>query len=242
MRVMPDPTAIDPGIAEPLVGPQLAWTLALAGYVIALLFALRWPYEAMVRRGVEPIRAVYYTRKLVHMLAAGVPSLAVPLVFTSPVYPVASGAALGLLLYGTHATGRRMHWFQIEENMNDVSFAVMWWVTVAVLWWGFGDPWLAILPGLFMAFGDGITGVVRNFFIRRRTKHVLGNVFMLAVSLPLGIVLAGQADPALAVWGGLAAVVASVVERYEFGPIDDNVLIAVASTAVLALGQAWVGS
>ena len=36
----------------------------------------------------------------------------------------------------------------------------------------------------------------------------------------------------------ISAAVASFVERYEFGPIDDNVLIVVASGLVLLLGLA----
>lgn len=36
-------------------------------------------------------------------------------------------------------------------------------------------------------------------------------------------------------WGAIAFV-ATVVERYEFGPIDDNILITVASSAVLLIG------
>lgn len=224
---------------QPLTDPQTLWTAALGAYVLVLLFALRWPYRAMVRNGIEPIRAVYYTRKLVHMLAAGVPSLLVPLVFASPWYPVVAGILLALFLYLTHATGYRLYWFQVEDNRNDVSFALMWWVTLGILWWGFGDPWLAVVPGLFMAFGDGVTGVVRNAFVRRRSKHVIGNLFMVIVCLPMGWLLAGRAHPELAIWGAIAAVVASWVERYEWGPIDDNVFIAVASTAVLAIGQ-WV--
>jgi hypothetical protein len=34
----------------------------------------------------------------------------------------------------------------------------------------------------------------------------------------------------------ISAVVATIVERYEFGPIDDNVLITVSASAVLLLG------
>ena len=37
-------------------------------------------------------------------------------------------------------------------------------------------------------------------------------------------------------WGAISGAVASFVERYEFGPIDDNVLIVVASCIVIAAG------
>ena len=34
----------------------------------------------------------------------------------------------------------------------------------------------------------------------------------------------------------ISGAVASFVERYEFGPIDDNVLIVIASSAIIAIG------
>ena len=42
--------------------------------------------------------------------------------------------------------------------------------------------------------------------------------------------------PAIPVWGLISATVATIVERYEFGPIDDNILITVFATAVLLIG------
>ena len=105
-----------------------------------------------------------------------------------------------------------MYWFQTDQNQNDVKFALMWWVSISFIWWIVGDPWLAIIPSLFMAFGDGITGVVRNAVVKKRSKSPIGNVFMLIVSAPLGW-FAGQAgDPSIPMWGLIAAVVATVVE------------------------------
>lgn len=220
-----------------MMDPQLIWTAGLGLYVIGVLFATRWPYERMVSGGMTPIRATYYTRKIVHVFAGGIPSLLVPIVFADFWYPMAGGIILGLLAHLAHATGRRLHWFQVSENRNDVTFAVMWWVSLSILWWLLDDPWLAILPALFMSFGDGVTGVVRNAVIRRRSKHPIGNAFMLLVCLPLGVVLAGQASPPIPLWGALAAVIATIVERYELGPLDDNVLIAVSSVAILLIGS-----
>lgn len=216
--------------------PQLLWAIALGLFVMAVLFLTRFPYGWMVSSGVEPIRAVYYNRKIVHMVGSGLPTLAVPFVFESWVYPMVGGILLGVFIHLTHATGMRLYWFQTEENKNDVSFALMWWISLSFLWWLLGDPWLAILPALFMSFGDGVTGVVRNIWVRKRSKHPIGNLFMLAVCLPLAWVVGSVATPSIPVWSMLAAVAATVVERYEFGPIDDNVLIAVVSTAVLIVG------
>jgi phytol kinase len=215
---------------------QLLWVVALGLYVLAVLFGALIPYRAMVAHGMEPIRAIYYNRKLVHMLAGGVGSLMVPLVFTDPWYPLVAALLLTLLTFLTHGLGRRLYWFQTPENRNDVKFALMWACSVSGLWWLMGDPWLAILPSLYMAFGDGVTGIVRNLVVRRRSKSPIGSVFMLWVSVPMGWVIGGQVTPPIPEWGILSAVVATLVERYEFGPIDDNVLITLSASAVLLLG------
>jgi dolichol kinase len=215
---------------------QLIWALVLSFYVLAILFLTLIPYRAMVARGMEPIRAVYYNRKIVHMAAGGVGSLMVPLVFADPWYPLVCGLLLTLLTWATHATGLRFYWFQTPDNRNDVHFALMWALSVSGLWWILGNPWLAILPALYMAFGDGVTGVARNLFVQRRSKSPIGNVFMLLVCAPMGWIIGGLATPAIPVWGLLSALVATWIERYEFGPIDDNVLITVSASAVLLLG------
>jgi hypothetical protein len=61
---------------------------------------------------------------------------------------------------------------------------------------------------------------------------------MAIVCLPAGYLIGASLSPAIPVWGTISAAVASFVERYEFGPIDDNVLIVVASSIVLLLGLA----
>ena len=43
-------------------------------------------------------------------------------------------------------------------------------------------------------------------------------------------------DPSIPLWGLIAASIATFVERYEFGPIDDNILITLASTSVILIG------
>jgi phytol kinase len=218
---------------------QLTWAAGLSLYILAVLALTRLPYQWMVARGMEPIRAVYYVRKIVHMAAGGVGSIMVPLVFTDPWFPLISGLLLTLLLYLAHVSGWRFYWFQTGDNRNDVKFALMWASSVSLLWWALNDPWLAILPALYMAFGDGITGIVRNAVIRQRSKNPIGNVFMLLVCAPLGWFIGAQADPAMPLWGLASAVVATVIERYEFGPIDDNILITVAASAVLLLGTVF---
>ena len=141
---------------------HLTAAVGMGIYVMAVLYATKIPYTMMVERGMEHIRAVYYNRKIVHMLAGGVGSLSVPFLFTDVWYPMVSGILLTALLYASHRAGIVMHWFQTEQNQNDVKFGLMWWMSISLIWWLVGDPWLAIVPSLFMAFGDGVTGVVER--------------------------------------------------------------------------------
>ena len=61
---------------------QLAAAAGMGVYVMVVLYATKVPYTMMVNRGMEHIRAVYYNRKIVHMMAGGVGSLSVPFLFT----------------------------------------------------------------------------------------------------------------------------------------------------------------
>ena len=215
---------------------QILYSVGMGIYVMVILFATKIPYDMMISRGVEDIRAVYYNRKIVHMMAGGVGSLCVPVLFVDYWYPLVCGILMTIFTYAAHASGTRMFWFQTDQNQNDVKFTLMWWTSITMIWVLVGDPWLAIVPSLFMAFGDGVTGVVRNAVIKKRSKNPIGNVFMFIVSAPLGYIVAGMGDPSIPVWGLISAAIATFVERYEFGPIDDNILITVFATAVLMLG------
>ena len=112
---------------------QLAAALGMGIYVMLVLYATKLPYNMMVSRGMEPIRAVYYNRKIVHMLAGGVGSLSVPFLFTDIWYPMVAGMLLTALLWSSHRAGVVMHWFQTEQNQNDVKFGLMWWTSISFM-------------------------------------------------------------------------------------------------------------
>lgn len=215
---------------------QSLLAVASVGYAISIVFLTKWFYHLMVKKGTEKTVAVYYNRKIVHMAAGGVGALLVPFFYSLPLFPLLVGLILSIFTYIPHRTGNRFYWMQTETNKNDVKFTFMWGVTICVLWYLLEDPFLAIIPSLFMAFGDGITGVVRNAFFKRRTKHFIGNIFMALVCIPLGYWLASSAAVSIPWWGVIAAVVCSYIERYEFGPIDDNILISSCATLIIFMG------
>ena len=213
----------------------IIWVILLSIYAIAFVFFTKKTYDWMLNRGIAHDSAVYYNRKFIHIFAGGVIALLVPFVFPNPWYPLFCGMSITLLTYVSHKRGNAFYWFQTKKDLNDVNFCFMWGITLFVLWSIFKDPFIAIIPVVFMAFGDGITGIVRNKLFAKRTKHPIGNVFMLIVCVPLGVCLATPIG--LPIWGAIAAVVASIVERHEYGIIDDNVLITVFSSAVLYIGS-----
>jgi dolichol kinase len=215
---------------------QIILSIILILYAILVSFITKKTFDFMVLRNIEKIDAIYYNRKLVHILAGGIIALFVPL-FNTPLFPLFSGIILAVFTFFSHRKGEMLYWFQNKRDFNDVSFCLMWGFTVYILWSLIGNPWIAIIPVTFMAFGDGITGIVRNAMFKQRTKHPLGNLYMFGICAPIGFIFAQISGiEGMLIWAVIAAAVASIVERYEFRFIDDNILISIFSSIVLYIG------
>jgi len=167
---------------------------------------------------------VYMGRKCIHFLCGGVSILLAPYLFNDVFLPVLMCAAMTLLTLFGHLWLGPFKWFQVEGNYADVYFCIMFTLLVGVFW-GY-NPWIGILACLFMAWGDGITGVVRNIVYKRRTKGAWGNLAMILLCVPLGYALLGLV-------GAIGGVFASVIEKFEF--IDDNISVPIGSAAVMSL-------
>ncbi|MEN3000015.1 MAG: dolichol kinase [Acidilobaceae archaeon] len=206
---------------------EAAITVALALYVLSVIFATSLLYQIMTRRGISESSAKYYNRKIIHALGGGVVALLAPLLYSSPLFPLLASILLSILLLAARRF-RMMRWFQTEDNAYEVNFVLAWGASVFLLWNLLNDPMKAAVPALFISFGDAVTGFVRNALFGRRTKHWTGNVAMGAVCIPIGFLFAG-------IGGAAAGLIASITERFEYGPIDDNVLITLVSTLTLLL-------
>ena len=216
---------------------EIYWAIGLTIYATIVLFATKITYNMFCSMGQPTNVAIYYNRKILHMLVGGAIAIACPLVFTSPIYPLMIGMLMAIATYIPYKTGKILHWVQTEENMNDVNFCLMAGISVYLLWVLIDDPYLAIIPVIYMAFGDGVTGIARNMVFKKRTKSAIGNVFMALVCIPSGYYLASLASTPIPIWGVISAIFASVIERYEFGIIDDNVLITVSAASLIYLGS-----
>jgi len=222
---------------EMLFENQFFWVIALAFYVFLVIFLTKELFDYMIKKRIKKSVAVYYNRKIIHIFAGGIIVLIVPFVFFSPIFPLLSGLVLTFIMLLAHRTGKVFYWFQNDDDLNDVSFCFMWAIAIFILWIFFDNPWIAVIPPAFIAFGDGITGIVRNLAFKERRKHPIGNIYMAGVCIPIGYffgVLSGIEG--IAIWGVLAAIIASLFERYEFGPFDDNILITLSSIALLYIG------
>ncbi|MCE4625492.1 MAG: dolichol kinase [Desulfurococcales archaeon] len=205
---------------------------ALSAYVLIIVYTTKPVYDILRRRGTPHNVAVYYNRKIIHILAGGVVAFLVPFLFSGPLIPMLMAFMLGAFLYYWHWKGRLLYWFQTEENMYEVNFTIAWGLSLFLLWTLTDNAKISVVPAVFIAIGDGVTGIIRNAVFARRTKHWLGNIGMLAVVVPLGYALAGGL-------GAVAGVLASIVERFEFPPIDDNLLVAFTSLAVLLIPRVF---
>jgi len=219
---------------DKLLDNELFWVIVLSTYVLVVTYLTKGLYKWMISHVYKKEIAVYYNRKLIHIFAGGVVVLIVPFVFRSPYYPLLAGILIAAVTYIAHRSGKLFYWFQNKGDLNDVTFCFMWGLAIFILWIVLDSPWIAIIPPAFIAFGDGITGIIRNLAFHERKKHPIGNIYMAGVCIPIGYFFANM--EAIALWGVLAAIAASFFERYEFGIIDDNVLITISSTAILFIG------
>ena len=205
---------------------EVVITLILFLWVIFVShFLTRIIYNHLMRRGLPHRVAVYYNRKVLHMLTGGLVAVLVPYVFRGPLLLIVMVAVLAVGNYLPHRMNRLFYWYQVEDNMYEVHFIIMWGV-IMTLGFIIGNIWLAVLPTIFMSFGDGITGIVRNSIYRRRTKSWWGNIAMMGICAPVGYFLLGIA--------GLAAgVAASLVEKFEYKWLDDNITVPLVSFLIL---------
>lgn len=207
---------MDPIIHDLLIGlPLLAWAVFVT-FVLAKWFYRRY--------------SNYRARKAIHYFAGGLIALIAPYIFETPYVFVTASFLLFIGMYLPHAWGRPLKWFQIEGKYGEVYFTFSYFVLFAIFW--NLDIWIAVTAALFMAFGDGVTGIVKEYYYGKRENERavkglnLGNLAMFLVCAPIGYVLEG--GPGL-----VAAVYASLVEAF-YG-VDDNVTVPLGSAAIMWL-------
>ncbi len=209
---------LDPIMADvPITLVLLVWM----GFV--LFVTSKWLYNLVIKRGWEQHRGTYLGRKFVHIFGAGVVAVLLPFEFHEPYFPFLFAMMLAVMTFTLHRTNHVLYWFQDPANYSETYFALTWGAAVLLTWFVDNTFLLAVVPTLFMAWGDGVTGVVRNLMYKKRTKAWQGSLAMLLVCVPVGALMG--------VVGVLTGVVATAVERIE--GIDDNISIPLVSLVML---------
>ena len=106
-------------------------------------------------------------------------------------------------------------------------------ISLAVGWGLLGDRWLAFVPIAFMAWGDSVAGLTRDFSHRRGTDvKTVPSTAMLASCLAIGVLFQPY-------WiGALGAIFAAAAERFTptvLSVRDDNWTVVAASLAVMGI-------
>jgi dolichol kinase len=217
------------GLSTEVLIKESIYTAILFIWVLIVVIPLtKFTYNVMVKKGATHIKAVYYNRKIIHILAGGVVSIMIPLLgYTTPLTIIPMLVLLFLATYIPHKTGKLLYWFQDPDNINEVNFVIMWGAVMITSWVVFKDWVYGVVPVAFMSFGDGITGIVRNALYNKRNKSWFGNLAMAIVTVPVGQIILGLP-------GAFAGLVASIVEHFEINSkIDDNITVPLVSFLII---------
>ncbi len=180
----------------------------------------------LVSRKISEKYGTYVARKAIHILSAGISVLLARLVFSDWLAPL----LLGLLMITFTVLGhfrKPYSWFQIKQNYADIYFTVAC-TALLVVFWNY-NVWIGVLSALFLAWGDGLTGMVRSFVYGKRNKGIWGNIAMLVVCMALAYSMNGRVGSV----AFIAAAFASIAEKFE--RIDDNISIPFGSAIIMTL-------
>jgi len=206
---------------------ELPFVLLIAGVALVGL----WWANLMYDTGRIPH---HVSRKISH-IGGGVAFLLCPLLFSSFWWPLILAFGFTILLLYTHlchpsvfrgtgGVGRLQAFAEVHYPATAIPI-------IAIGWGYLHQPWLAIVPLLYLAFGDAITGLVRNQVYKKEVKGLWGSVGMLITCL----ILAYFIHP---YWIGVTgAVTAVLAEKFTKTSrfVDDNLTIPIFSALVMAI-------
>lgn len=176
----------------------------------------------------------YLSRKAGHFFG-GTAYLLSAFLFSSPWWPIALSGSFTALLGGARLL-RPTTFRGVGGSARPHALAECWFpgaatVSLCVGWAWLDDPFLAVVPILFMAWGDCCTGIVRSRIYHREMKGNWGSMAMVSLCLVVAYLFSPY-------WVAAAgAVAATLAERFTLGRkwIDDNYTIIGSSLALMAV-------
>ena len=214
--------------------------LPIAVLVTGIVLAGLWISNIVYDHGVPH----YVSRKIGH--AAGGVAFLVAFTLSSPAWPIILTILFSVMLLlarllkpdtfrGVGGTGRS------ENAMAEIWFALVALPVFAISWLWLDKPAVAVTSLLFMAWGDGITGLVRSRVYHKPVKGLWGSLAMLGVCLAITWVFIHP------LWIGIAASAVAVAVEWAAGDCgvlkwaDDNWVIPLATMATILGLMALIG-
>jgi phytol kinase len=207
---------------------EIPLAVLIAGVVLAGLWISNIVYDGGVPN--------YVSRKIGH--SAGGVAFLISYAFSSSGWPIIISAVFGALLLSVRLAKPGVLRGVGGTGRSDRAMAEVWfpWVAVpvyGVAWLWLERPAVAVAGLLFMAWGDGVTGLVRSRIYKRAVKGMWGSLAMFGVCL----VIAGVFIRPF--WIGVVASAVAVIIEWAFGEngilkwADDNWAIPLASTGTI---------
>ena len=224
----------------PFLAPNIVKDIPLVFLVIGVVLSGLWVSNIIYDHGVPQ----YISRKVGH--GAGGLAFFGSYLLSSAFWPIIVSAALSLLFLSARFVKPNTFRGVGGSGRDQKIMAEVWFPLVAVPVYGVSWLWLkqpAVAVGglLFMAWGDGITGLVRSQVYHRAVKGLWGSLAMFVVCLVISWVFI---EP---FWiGAVASLFATVAERIfgDYGIVkwaDDNWAIPVVSASVMLVLMGLVG-
>lgn len=206
---------------------DLAYAIVIAGMILCGLHMANAFYDYGTPQ--------YLSRKAGHGIG-GVAYLLAVLLYEDPWWPLGLSVAFTCVLIGARLV-RNETFRGVGGSGRSTAFAEVWFpiagtVAIIVGWVWLDDPSLALLPILFMAWGDLVTGVIRANVYGREVKGNWGSLGMIVVCLTLAWAFF---DP---FWiGAVGALVATIAEKMTVSGkyFDDNYTIILSSLVVMSV-------
>ena len=212
-----------------MVVSELPLLFLLAGAVLVGLYLSNLLYDYGVPQ--------YISRKIGHGVG-GMGYLLCALMFSTSWYPIILSGGFTLLLAGARllrpSTFRGVGGSSRSHALAEIWFPLAGTLSLLVGWMWLGNPWLATVPILFMAWGDMVTGLIRAKVYGKEVKGNWGSMGMLVTCLLVGVLFTPY-------WiAACGAVVATLAEKYSGLSrtwVDDNYSIILSS--LLVMGVLW---
>lgn len=181
-------------------------------------------------------------RKIGHILG-GIPYLISPWLFDSSWPVVLVSAGFTVLLTIAHLERKELFrgvgGVSRPGSIAEVTYPLAGTISLLVGWTWLGNPWLGVVPILYMSWGDGIAGIIRYVLYAKepmpigKPKRWEGSIVFITVCALVALLF----QPYWVAFAGLimATIAESLCSQDGVIKVDDNLPIALSALATIVV-------